>query len=677
MAKQNFLAGGYYGKLGQTVGQRWKNIRTIRSYVIPSNPRTEIQQKNRGRFGDCVFYAQLANQLNYKAPCFKSNSMTDWNYRMKTARELQDLGLEELERIPLYPTSLSVPYTISEATITEQITSTRVKIAVSGNLPEKERVLTLVLLSPGTEDFKNRLAVCVGSNTESDPNTFIFQLPDTLQLVDGMKGRFISCDDDDSSADLIASSQIDIAVQTKDIHAFDTTITAAERSGNNFTFTFAEPYNNGTNAVEVASLHCVVNGAWQDVTGLSGELINRDEQFALVLSCSASDNQDLWALPVGSKLNLTSISTNSATVEATAENTESATSNSDLSRTYKNTISSISRNNQAFTVAFSRALPENATANGNLVVHAVKNGAFADSTISAYALATSSLSFNTAETYGEDILAFPAGATITANLSLSCLGVTYTAETATAQSATNTSDLARNVTRSPAINAQALAFYLEWEFGDEITIGSSSVNVELKYNPYFMTSYDTVSLSVEKASSKKLGINLRHPTQGLDLAFVGSYAKTLGAVSCSANGVTYRVAPQTFNYDTSSATANLNCNGEFFFSYEGGIQCLFSGEDKIENPPTAASCQTSGLIGFVTSSGQWCYNAQASGTVQLLEDSTDNYFIINTAEPSVGAGNDPANIYPSPINLRFTQGGKNFNVSLYNGGASFDTDIGD
>ena len=50
MAIQNFLSGGYYGKLGETVGQRWKNKRTIRSYVIPRNPRTEKQQAKRVRF---------------------------------------------------------------------------------------------------------------------------------------------------------------------------------------------------------------------------------------------------------------------------------------------------------------------------------------------------------------------------------------------------------------------------------------------------------------------------------------------------------------------------------------------------------------------------------------------------------------------------------------------------
>ena len=31
MAIQNFLSGGYYGKLGATVGQRWKNKQNLRN----------------------------------------------------------------------------------------------------------------------------------------------------------------------------------------------------------------------------------------------------------------------------------------------------------------------------------------------------------------------------------------------------------------------------------------------------------------------------------------------------------------------------------------------------------------------------------------------------------------------------------------------------------------------
>src|SRR5574344_812190 len=103
MAIQNFLSGGYYGKLGATVGQRWKNKRTIRIYVIQANTRTEKQQESRGSLSGAVTYAQMGMQMNYYATCCENPNCTKWKYRMKTARQLKERGLIGLELIPLYP----------------------------------------------------------------------------------------------------------------------------------------------------------------------------------------------------------------------------------------------------------------------------------------------------------------------------------------------------------------------------------------------------------------------------------------------------------------------------------------------------------------------------------------------------------------------------------------------
>ena len=37
MAKQNIISGGFYGKVGELIGQRWKNIRTVRAYTKPKS----------------------------------------------------------------------------------------------------------------------------------------------------------------------------------------------------------------------------------------------------------------------------------------------------------------------------------------------------------------------------------------------------------------------------------------------------------------------------------------------------------------------------------------------------------------------------------------------------------------------------------------------------------------
>lgn len=66
MGKMNLLKANWEGKVGQTVGAKWKNKSTIRSYTKPSNPDTAAQQKVRGVFGSMTsFVALFADQIKY------------------------------------------------------------------------------------------------------------------------------------------------------------------------------------------------------------------------------------------------------------------------------------------------------------------------------------------------------------------------------------------------------------------------------------------------------------------------------------------------------------------------------------------------------------------------------------------------------------------------------------
>ena len=448
MAKQNFLSGGYYGKLGMTVGQRWKNIRTIRSYVIPHNPRTPAQQANRGQFGDCVFFAQVGMQLNYKAPCFEAADKTAWNYRMSVARGLQDLGLTELERFPLYPLNFSVPYQITSANVTEVVDETHVKVHVVGNLPEKERVLTMLILLPGSEDWKERLAVCVGQNSSEDYSLFTFQTPEGSILEPGMQCRFISCDDTDSTTDLIASSQIDLEYIPIDEHEFDTTFVSLTRSGSTFTLTLAEPYQNGTNTVTIAGLKAVVNGVKTDVTPPEAMLINNNGNFAVVFDCPETENQNLWAFPSGCTIDFSEISSISSTVHATATEKTVAISSDDLTRTYDNRIASVDRNGATFALTYVTPTPTSTSESGTVTVHAVSKGAFVDYVPAAYSATENSVSFTQSYTDNSELLAFPSGSTAFVNLTKIGNGVTYTPYYTSASAVSDVNDLTRTYNNS-------------------------------------------------------------------------------------------------------------------------------------------------------------------------------------------------------------------------------------
>lgn len=68
MGKMNLLKANYEGKVGQTVGAKWKNLSTLRTFTKPSNPNTEAQQTVRSGFKAInAFVALFADQIRYKS----------------------------------------------------------------------------------------------------------------------------------------------------------------------------------------------------------------------------------------------------------------------------------------------------------------------------------------------------------------------------------------------------------------------------------------------------------------------------------------------------------------------------------------------------------------------------------------------------------------------------------
>lgn len=544
MAKFNTLAGGYYGKLGATVGQRWKNIRTVRAYVIPHNPQTEVQQKNRQRFSDCVFYAQLAGQMNAKVTAFDTVSKTLWNARMSTARALQDLGYSEMDRLPLYPTTFSVPNIISAATITQIVDETHIQVTVEGIAPTEERVLTMLLLLPGAESWKDRLALCIGSNGEEGGNIFTFRLPEGLTIPNGTKARFVSCDDTDSLTDLIASAQINLPIAAPEHHTFDTSVTSVERSGNNFTFTFGEDYQSGDNSITVASLKGVVNGAITTISDPAVSLINNGGKFAMVYTSEATDNQDLIAFPAGSEVVISAIKSWSSTVHADAENATESFSSTDLTRTYKNTINGYQRNGSVYRFRLSKNLPTITSKSGAVTGRAVIKGAISNLLLAGYTLGTNYLEWDSGVVADENLPAFPSGSSITMKTVIVGNGVTYNPERETAQAVTST-DLTR--TMSPLTFSWSTSPY-KWEatFNENATFtsGGGYQNVKVKNHNLINQTETLTRISVGYSGGK---ITVTSPLYDDSTILLASDMVSLAeAVSFVANGVTYTLAPQQF-----------------------------------------------------------------------------------------------------------------------------------
>lgn len=74
MGKMNLLKANYSGKVGQTVGAKWKAESTLRTYSKPANPKTEAQMSVRGAFAELTaFIALFADSIKYLTALDTSN----------------------------------------------------------------------------------------------------------------------------------------------------------------------------------------------------------------------------------------------------------------------------------------------------------------------------------------------------------------------------------------------------------------------------------------------------------------------------------------------------------------------------------------------------------------------------------------------------------------------------
>lgn len=88
MGIMNTLKGNYIGKVGQTVGAKWKNLSTERVFTKPSNPNTDAQQTVRNGFKAInAFVALFADQIRYKS-ALDTSGMSVRNAIVKLNKEM-------------------------------------------------------------------------------------------------------------------------------------------------------------------------------------------------------------------------------------------------------------------------------------------------------------------------------------------------------------------------------------------------------------------------------------------------------------------------------------------------------------------------------------------------------------------------------------------------------------
>lgn len=355
MAIQNFLSGGYYGKLGATVGQRWKNKRTIRTYVKPANPRTEVQQANRNKFANAVTFAQMGMQMNYYATVFDDPNFTHWNYRMKVARELRNQGLSNLDLIPLYPTSFVPPTLIQSVEVSEIQGQKHITFKVENLNGNSDRVLSLMFALYDENDVFLGYKLYLGYYYASKPGLLEVDVDNVSEINSHCFVRMVTNDDTDSLTDMIASPSLQIKQSGPEVRAFNTAIREVQKSAAGIKVIFEEPWKETptVNTITITA-NFVSNGANTNATATSAALVNENGYCSVLIPFVTSDNQHLPALPNGSNFVIATVDYEGATWVYTKTDDNIAYNDTDLTRTINSspTWNPASESDIAFTIPF-------------------------------------------------------------------------------------------------------------------------------------------------------------------------------------------------------------------------------------------------------------------------------------------------------------------------------------
>ena len=225
MAKQNFLGGGYTGKLGATIGQRWKNAYTVRTYTKPTNPQTPAQQANRGAFGGAVFFAQLGNQMNYKSPAFDTANNTEWAYRMSAAKINIQNSLTDLAIIPIVPQNFTTSPTVSGISLKNIVANTSIEfeLTLSSGVGAKDYSLMLYFAEGSRE---GEYLLLRGSTTAAEPTKLICPCSNTATIGQVEVYALIVSTDDTVAETIAYSARVPLVNASKPAFAQTVSITS-------------------------------------------------------------------------------------------------------------------------------------------------------------------------------------------------------------------------------------------------------------------------------------------------------------------------------------------------------------------------------------------------------------------------------------------------------------------
>ena len=109
MGKLNLLKAAYYGKVGETVGAKWKDKNTVRVLTIPSNPNTMAQQTVRSGFRDISKFVALFSDQIKAVSALNTRGMSVRNAIIKMNKMMVSDGALDEENLIISKGGLPTP----------------------------------------------------------------------------------------------------------------------------------------------------------------------------------------------------------------------------------------------------------------------------------------------------------------------------------------------------------------------------------------------------------------------------------------------------------------------------------------------------------------------------------------------------------------------------------------
>lgn len=109
MGELNLLKGAYTGKVGKTVGAKWKNLSTVRTFTKPANPKTEAQVSVRSAFKEInSFVARFSDAIKYLS-AWNTAGMSVRNAIVKANKAMIDTGTFDKDTLQISKGGLAKP----------------------------------------------------------------------------------------------------------------------------------------------------------------------------------------------------------------------------------------------------------------------------------------------------------------------------------------------------------------------------------------------------------------------------------------------------------------------------------------------------------------------------------------------------------------------------------------